>query len=70
MRNSEAVAGGFNGKLFDITNPKMPYICHGYPLSNRPHGVGNLLTHGRAARPPIWRPDAQPFKPTLRVGES
>ena len=48
MRNSEAVAGGFNGKLFDITNPKMPYICHGYPLSNRPHGVGNLLTHGRA----------------------
>jgi hypothetical protein len=62
--------GGFNAKLFDITNPKMPYICHGYPLSNRPRGVGNLLTHGRAARPPIWRPDAQPFKPTLRVGES
>lgn len=42
MRNSEAVAGGFNGKLFDITNPKMPYICHGYPLSNRPHGGGEF----------------------------
>lgn len=46
MRNSEAVAGGFNGKLFDITNPKMPYICHGYPLSNRPHGWGIYLHMG------------------------